>query len=189
MAIDIITPPAAEPITVEEAKHHLRVIGPDDDAQIGAMITAARVMVENRLNRALMPQTIRATADAFGGYVVLPRPPLLGVTSVSYVDSTGATQTLAPGGYVVDTTREPPRLNAPYGVAWPDTRAQRGAVTVTYQAGYPDAASVPAPIKQWMLLAIASMYAHRESMTAGVQVYPLPDDFIAWLLQPYMVYR
>lgn len=189
MSHKVIVQPAAEPITLQEAKRHLRVVFDDEDTQIEAMIVAARQMAEERLNRALMPQTIAFTADSFGKEVALPRPPLRTLGGVSYIDVDGAVQTMDPANYVVDTFRDPPRVVVPYGTTWPTTRNQSGAVTVTYEAGYADAESVPAPIKHWMLLAIGAMYEHRESMTAGVQVYMLPETFTSWLLQPYMVYQ
>jgi uncharacterized phiE125 gp8 family phage protein len=185
----VIIPPAAEPITLQEAKRHLRVVFDDEDTQIEAMIVAARQMAEERLNRALMPQTIAFTADSFGKEVALPRPPLRALGGVSYIDVDGTLQTMDPANYVVDTFRDPPRVVVPYGTTWPTTRNQFGAVTVTYEAGYADAESVPVPIKHWMLLVIGTMYNNRETLVNGTISQALAGDFVNWLLQPYMVYQ
>jgi len=188
MAIKVITAPTAEPITLAEAKANLRVVFDDEDADITRMIRAARQMAEERLNRALMPQVLAFGADGFCGALRVPRPPLRQLDSVKYIDSDGTEQTLAGAAYLVDGFSEPPMISAAYNTPWPTTRAQPGAVVVQYQAGYADAASVPEPIRQWMLLAIGAFYEHRSMVNEG-QTYALPDEFYKWLLQPYVVYQ
>lgn len=184
--IKVITPPTEEPLTLADAKANLRVIGPDDDADITRMIRAARQMVEERLNRALMPQVLAFGADGFCGALRVPRPPMRGLDSITYIDSDGTPQPLT--DYLVDGFADPPLISAAPGASWPTTRAQSGAVVVQYQAGYADAASVPEPIRQWMLLAIGAFYEHRTAI-ATEQTYALPEDFAKWLLQPYVVYQ
>jgi len=184
--IKVITPPTDEPITLAEAKANLRVIGTDEDTDITRMIRAARQMAEERLNRALMPQTLAFGADGFCMVLKVPRPPLREINSITYVDSDGTPQPLA--DYLVDEFADPPTISAAPGASWPSTRAQAGAVIVQYQAGYADASSVPEPIRQWMLLAINAFYEHRSMVNEG-QTYALPEDFYKWLLQPYVVYQ
>lgn len=186
--IKVITPPTSEPITLAEAKANLRQVFNDEDDDIGRMIRAARQMAEERLNRALMPQTLAFAADAFCSSLKLPRPPLRQLDSVKYIDTDGAEQTLGETAYLVDGFTDPPMIFAAYNTPWPTTRAQAGAVVVQYQAGYADASSVPEPIRQWMLLAIGAFYEHRSMINEG-QTYALPDDFAKWLLQPYVVYQ
>lgn len=187
MAIKVITAPTAEPITLAEAKANLRVIGTDEDADITRMIRAARQMAEERLNRALMPQTLAFAADAFWDPLKVPRPPLRQLDSIKYLDAEGGEQTVA-GGFYVNEFVDPPEILPTYGTPWPTTRTQAGAVVVQYQAGYADAASVPEPIRQWMFLAINAFYEHRSMVNEG-QTYMLPDEFYKWLLQPYVVYQ
>lgn len=188
MSYRVVIPPVAEPITLERAKAHLRVVFDDDDAQILGMISAARDMLEKRLNRALMPQTIEATVDYFADGIPLPLPPYLGGLQVAYTDASGVSQTLAPTAYTVDQHSVPARLYAAWGTTWPTVRIGPGAVVLTYQAGYASAAQVPATLVQWMLLAIGTMYENRETMSAGVSVTSIPEEFMHWLWHPYMVY-
>jgi uncharacterized phiE125 gp8 family phage protein len=189
MAVVVTIPPTAEPLTLAEVKMHLRLEYGEDDADVLRMIRVARQMAEGRTGRALMPQTLTFAADEFCGTIKVPRPPLRNLDSIKYVDANGATQTLDPAAYRLDGFQDPPRISAAYGAPWPATRDQTSAVQVQYQAGYADAASVPEPIRQWMLLAIGAMYENRESLSAGVQVYALPEQFMYDLLQPYMVYQ
>lgn len=186
--IKVITPAADEPLTLEEVKANLRIVFADEDMDIERMIRAARQMAEERLNRALMPQTLAFGADAFCATMKVPRPPLIEIDSLKYTDSDGTEQTMPDTGYLVDGFADPPTISAAPGTTWPSTRAQSGAVVVQYQAGYADAASVPEPIRQWMLLAIGAFYEHRSMVNEG-QTYVLPDDFYKWLLQPYVVYQ
>lgn len=186
--IKVITPPSAEPITLAEAKANLRQVFDDEDADITRMLRAARQMAEERLNRALMPQVLAFGADAFCGPLRVPRPPMRQIDSLTYVDTTGTSQVLAGSAYLVDTFADPPTISPVYGTSWPIAREQAGAVVVQYQAGYADAASVPEPIRQWMLLALNAFYEHRSAI-GEAQTYALPEDFYCWLLQPYVVYQ
>lgn len=172
MALKLITAPVAEPLTVAEAKAHLRVSASDDDAYIEALIVAARQGAEHLTGRALMPQTLELALDEFESEIQLPRPPLASVTSISYVDSNGATQTTT--DYILDDHGLEARLTPLYGESWPDTRQQANAVLIRYVAGYADAASVPQQIKAWMLLRIGMLYEHRESVVAGASIAELP---------------
>lgn len=187
--IKVITPPADEPLTLEEVKANLRIVFADEDGDLLRMIRAARQMAEERLNRALMPQTLAFGADAFCTVLKVPRPPLIEIDSLKYIDSDGVEQTMPDADYLVDGFADPPTISAAPGISWPSTRAQSNAVVVQYQAGYADAASVPEPIRQWMLLTIGSMYANREAFLNGSISQSLAGNFYDLLLQPFVVYQ
>lgn len=140
MGLTQTIPPTAEPIHLDEAKDHLRVVGSDDDADITRAIAAATRQVEAFLGRQLVTATWELKMDAFprsGDRTIwVPHPPLHAVSSITYVDSDGDTQTLATTGYTVDATSLPPRIVEAYGETWPTTRSHIDAVTVTYLAGY-----------------------------------------------------
>ena len=186
MSLKVITPPASEPLTLDEAKLHLRVDGTDEDSLITSLIVAARQGAEHLTGRALMPQTLELALDEFSDKIKLPRPPFVSVTSVTYVDLMGDTQTLDASGFVIDDHSEPARIVRPYGVFWPFTRCQPNAVLIRYQAGYAHAATVPDEIKSWMLLRVGMLYANRESVATGVSVTSVP--YVDRLLDAYRVY-
>lgn len=204
MGLTLITPPAIEPVSVVEAKNHLRVDFADDDALIGRQIVAARERVESFTNRALLTQTWLKTLDHFPGmgyydsdcsydtaypirgWIELLRPPLLGVTSLQYIDADGVLQTMDPSLYQVDVYSEPGRVALGTTQSfWPWTQwgfpqPVLNAVRITYTAGYGVASvdgagvtTLPAkfPIRatQAMLLSIAHLYENREEVLTGAR--------------------
>lgn len=173
-----------EPITLAAAKSHLRVVYDDDDADITAMITAARQIAEGRLNRTLVQRQLVAAFPHFYWGLPLLKPPLISVDSVGYMDADGAMQSF--DGFYVNEFTTPARVELD-GTA-PQVRTRPDAVRVTYTAGYADG-DIPAPIISWMLLVIGTLYEHRATMAAGVQTYSIPDNFMQMLIQPYMVYE
>jgi uncharacterized phiE125 gp8 family phage protein len=175
----------AEPLLLADAKLHLREDGTDQDALIGSLITAAREAVEGATGRRLMPATVVEQFDAFPWrwpamrrsdrhQLRLGVVPVRSVTSVAYVDADGATQTLDPANYRADLTGEPARIEPAYGLPWPVARCVVNAVTVTYAAGYADAASVPVALKQAMLLLVGHWYANREAAVVGTIAHDVP---------------
>ena len=65
MPLNLITPPAVEPVTLADAKAHLKVDTTDDDALITALITAARARAEWHTGRALITQSWTLWLDAW----------------------------------------------------------------------------------------------------------------------------
>jgi len=178
----------AEPITLAEAKAHLRVVISDEDDYIIALITAARQMIEGRTQRVLVPVDKTIPLPAFVDGVPLPGVPFGEITSITYIDQDGAAQTLDTAVYEVNAFVEPATLERKYGQSWP--AVQTGSIRVNFTAGYTAPADVPHALKQWMLLAIGAMYENREQATAmgAGGIYEIPDSFMGLLWQPYMVY-
>lgn len=182
----LITPPNVEPITLDEAKAHLRVTHAAEDALITALITVARTDCENELQRSLITQTWEVARDAFPAAIELLRGPLQTITSVKFDDVAGNEQTLDPITYRVDTYRLTGWVVSDTDYEWPETRQQVNAVRVRYVAGYgATAADVPAPIKQWILIRLGQLFEHREQVAAGVSIAPVP--YVASLLDSYRV--
>lgn len=178
----------AEPITLAEAKDHLRVVISDEDDYISALIIAARQMVEGRTQRRLVPGAQVLPLQVFTDGVALPGVPFGDVTSITYIDQDGAAQTLSTDVYEVNAFVEPATLERKYGQSWP--AVQTGSIRVNFTAGYSTPDDVPHALKQWMLLAIGTMYENREQATAmgAGGFYELPESFMGLLWQPYMVY-
>ena len=204
MPLQLVTPPAGEPISLAEAKLHLRVDGGDDDLLIGSLITAARQAAETITGRQLMTARWRLVLDAFPGpllmhagsgssfslpthAILLAKCPVQSVVSVEYLDMNGTTQVLPASDYVLDAACEPARLSPVFGKTWPPTLPQIGAVTVTFDAGYGSASEVPEGLKSWIKLRVGSLYGHREEMAvlSRGRIDPLP--FVDGLLDGFKV--
>lgn len=180
----------SEPISLEEAKKHLKLQGvlDDEDDQIQRMIVAARRLAEGKTNRTITQREIVATFDGWGCRMRLAKPPFIEIRSVEYIDSNGDSQVMGIESYYVLDGKEPAELAFVNGAPLPALADRRDAIKVRYLAGYPEG-EVPEDIKAWMLMQIGSLYAHRESVIAGVSVAPLPQMYEQMFLQPYMVYE
>ena len=196
MPTDRITDATTEPVTLAEAKVHLRepLEDADNDTYIAALITSARLDAEHRLQRTLITTTWRLTLDAFPAVcagarddaIRLAMGRVIAVQSITYVDAAGATQTLAADQYRVDLSGDVARITPAYGLSWPTTRAVTGAVQVNYTAGYgASAAAVPAPIKSWIKLAMGDLYDQRSRSAERPAV---PQHFADALLDPYRIW-
>jgi uncharacterized phiE125 gp8 family phage protein len=199
MPLKLITAPEEEPLTLAEAKAHLRVVSTDDDALITSLIASARQAVEGYTQRSLMLQTwelalrafptaCRADASLYLFAIQIPKGSLYSITSVKYVDESGVLQTMDEEDYQLDDHSEPPQLVPAYGTVWPATRAQPNAVLIRYVAGYPEAENVPEQIKSWMKLRIGTLYENREEVVNGVQSQELGGNFVDRMLDTYKIW-
>ena len=179
MGTTLVTPPAVEPLSLAEAKLHLKVEPDvhDEDALIAGYVKAAREYCEGWQGRTYVNTVRKLTLDyAFpdDGIVELPFPPLVSVAHVKYYDAAGVLTTLAASAYLVDVTATPGRLVPAYGASWPTPQYRIGAVEVQYTAGYGTAAtSVPELFRQAVRLALGDLYEHRETEITGAISSPV----------------
>src|ERR1043166_3176001 len=113
------------------------------DVELQDLITAARQDVEEFLDRALITQTWAMQLDTFPRreFLEIPRPNLLALGTVTYLDTAGATQTFDAANYSVDVKSLPGRVILGYGRFWPFTQSVRNAVTVGFTPVYGPAAN------------------------------------------------
>ncbi len=194
MSLALVTPAARLPVTIDEIKLHARVEDSEtsDDASLLAYARVALEHLEGRdgiLNRALITQTWALRLDSFPASddtpIQIPLPPLQSVSSITYVDSNGASQTWSSASYTVDANSQPGRVYPAYGAAYPTTRDQRDAVTVTFVAGYGDNyTDVPEPLRFAVLALAAHFFEHRLPVEFGGAPHLIPVH-VARLLAPY----
>jgi uncharacterized phiE125 gp8 family phage protein len=175
-AVELLTGPASEPVSVDEAKKAANVVADDDDALIETLIVAARELLERDTHRGFISQTWRLTLHAFPGErrIALPRAPLRAVTEITYTDTAGTEATFAAANYTVDTARGVVWLKA--DCDWPsDVGDEPNGVVIKYTVGYgDDAADVPTRIKQAILMLVAHWYKNREAVNVGNITSELP---------------
>lgn len=220
MRARLVTPPSGEPVTLAEAKGHLRLEEADDDPMVSLLITAARQYIEEYCWRGLLQQKWELVIEGFHmpdprelprrahltyqhhstpflnpwfkreDAIELPKGQLATmadstspVTSVTYVDPSGALQTLDPSQYQVDSVYVPGHIRTPFGIDWPLTRFQWDAVKIQYVVGW-SLAELPQAIKQALLLLVSQMYEHRTPEVLDRRVSPIGFAVEA-LLSPY----
>jgi uncharacterized phiE125 gp8 family phage protein len=147
--------PTSEPVTLVEVKRQVRVDFDDDDDYLTDLIAAARNHVEKYCGAYQATQTVDVQTDDWCDFSHLPVRPAQSVTSISYIDSAGATQTLATSVYELRADA----IILKYGQVWPSV--QPGSlITLTAVVGF---ASVEPAVKHAILLRIADLYENRES--------------------------
>lgn len=178
----LVTPPAAEPVALSEAKSQCRVTSTAEDAYIAGLIEAARQHVEKQTGRIIAEQTWRLTLGKFANEITLPQSPLIAVNEVTYLDVAGASQTLSASVYTVDTTSTPGRIVLASDQDWPEVFESVNAVQIEYRAGY---STAPAALKHAILLLVGHWFAHREAVGETTKELPLAVDA---LLKNYRAY-
>jgi uncharacterized phiE125 gp8 family phage protein len=210
----LITPPAVEPVTLDETKAHARIDTTADDVLITGLIAGARQWAEAYSGRAFINQTWQLWIDQaptlteswwdgvrqgpIGGLdcisaIPLPRPPLATVNHVQYFDNLDNATTWDPGNYFVDTIGEPGRLTLRIGATWPVATRLTNSMVIEYVVGYgADAGSVPDVIKTAICQLVSHWYEHRGeaavATTRGTPVLQVPLVIQA-LLDPYRIRR
>jgi uncharacterized phiE125 gp8 family phage protein len=186
MALQLTAAPAAEPISLAEAKAHLRVDTDDEDALIGSLITAARMLIERTLGLALVTQGWSYFLDHWPerGCIALPLLPMQAVSAVTVHDADGGASVLDSDGYTMDVLSAPARLvlTAP---APSVTMRAFNAYEVAFTAGFGDAGSdVPQPMRHAVTLLVAHWFERREPVELGPGPQEVPA-IVSGLLQPY----
>ena len=160
----VYTAPTAHPVSVADLRSFLRITDTSEDSLLSDFIAAATAELENTVRRKFITQTIDEKYDDwplgedYSG--VLHWAPVASITSISYVDTAGATQTWAAANYVLDNTSEPARIRIADDATLPLLEDMNHAVTIRYVAGG-TVASVPIMAKQWILLRCLAMHCRR----------------------------
>jgi len=165
------TAPTLEPVTIEEVKAFLRISGTEDDALVGALITAARVRLEFETRRSFLTTVWTLYLDEWpdadeGSAIKFPNPPLIsiGSTAVTYYNASNALTTLAAANYVTSTAIEPGTITLAYGCSWPELYDRPLPIVIEFSAGYgATVASVPELLKTAIKQLVGLWYENREA--------------------------
>jgi uncharacterized phiE125 gp8 family phage protein len=175
----LVTPPTIKPLTLLEARAHLRVDDDDQNGIIEGLISAATAHLDGWtgiLRRCLCEQEWRADLDCFSRCMRLPLFPVISISSVVYRDAQGAEQPIdaARYGLRIDGRGGYVRFNNDFG--FPSIDANGAAVSLVAKYGYANVpaqgagaatSSVPEDIKTAMLMLLSHWYEHREAVVIG----------------------
>jgi uncharacterized phiE125 gp8 family phage protein len=177
------TPPVTEPISLAEAKAHLRVMHTDEDTFINTLITAARNTVEQRYDLALMAQGWSVFADQWPiqGVFNLPLHPVSSIIDIKIYGDDDVAATLDPAHYFLESASKPARLVMRNGRVFPTPARRVNGIEIKLTAGF---VSVPIVIKQALLIILADLYASRGDVDGGQLPLAACD-----LLAPYRQVR
>jgi len=156
-----------EPVTTSEAKEQIQGLEGISafDNEIARLITVAREYAEKFTWSTIVESTIVEKFTAFDDKIILPGAPIISVTSVKYIDDAGIEQTVDSADYMLMNWHVPSYIAPAYGKSFPAPRGGSGDITVTYKAGYASAASVPAAIRQAILMMVRTWFDQREDVS------------------------
>ena len=179
-SLTVTTAPTIEAVDLAAAAEWLR-LGDIEDVQdiepnIGGLLKAARITVENVTNRTLCTTVLKLTLDGWPacGVIRLPRSPVASVGSVKYYDTTGTQQTLSSSAYQADLLSAPARIEPAYGYVWPSLYSRMNAVEVNYTAGATSPLLVSDTIKVCIKMLMASWYENREAVAVDSEARTIP---------------
>jgi len=187
MTLVMTSGPDLEPISVAEAKAHLRIDGSEEDALIASLIITSRLHIEAALGLALIAQTWSYFIDRWprSRAVVLPLKPIQSVSQVRAWAADGTSQALPATSYLLDGMGSPPRLVWHGASTAPVPGRIVNGIEIGLEAGYGEAAAdVPAPLRQALLLLVAHWYEYRGPVEIGAADIEIPHMASA-LLAPY----
>lgn len=171
--------PAALPVALADAKKQCEISASDTthDSHITRLIKAATADVERHARRALITQTWRLSLNdwpigkvhqrnRYAGYnarVLIPRPPLQSVSSITYVNDGGVVTTLAVDKYQVTAGASPGYVEPSFGEVWPVVRPETvEPIKITFVAGFGDTeSSVPEQFKNLVFELVAFRFMNR----------------------------
>lgn len=183
MAVERIADATSEPLSLSEAKTHLRVTSPGEDTYVTGLIKAARKRAERFTRSGFLKQTWRDTRDMWpvSDEWTLERGPMFSSTGVVVryrpQGSTSAT-TFSSTNYIVDDRSLFGRIVLKEGVSWPSTNLQQAnGVEAEWEVGYGSTRSdVPEDLRHALKLMIGSNFDHREDIVVGSQVVEMPNS-------------
>ncbi len=170
MALLLITPPTAEPVTLTDAKAHLRLTIPDDDTYITTLITTARRAVENRFAISLLQQSWALFADTWpqDGAFHIPLWPVLSVDGLTSFADDDTPSTIDPSNFFLDAATRPSRLALRQGRVFAPPGRKINGLKLSFTSGFgATAANVPAEIKQALMAIVADWYQNRGDDQGG----------------------
>lgn len=183
----LLTGPALEPISLDEAKAWLRIDASDEDQLLSALIVSARMTLEAYTRRFFVTQSWRMTLDAWPAptmrrkTLVLPFAPFQSVAAIRVYDAAGVAQTLDAGAYRAPSA--PDRGRIAFVDAPPAPGRATDGVEIDVVLGYGgQATNTPEPLRRAILTLVAQWHENRGDQQADAARLPA---LVGALAQPF----
>lgn len=173
-------------VTLLNAKAHLRILHSDEDVYIQNLVDVAINQAEEITSRNFLETENEFYLSKYEGVFELPKSPLIAIDAIEYIPFGETSYSLISSSlYDVDDSCEPAKIRLLENICVADVFK---AIKVTYRAGYADAELVPKPLKQWILLRVATLYENREDVLP-VSMKEVQNDYNEYLISKYKVGR
>jgi uncharacterized phiE125 gp8 family phage protein len=179
----LTTPPATEPVTLAEAKAHLRVMHNDDDAYISTLIKTARQTIEAQTGLGLISQGWSVFLDDWPeqGVIELPLAPVLDISDIKIYGEDDTPALIDPAHYYEDKVSRPARIILRGSRNWAAPGRVANGIEILLTIGF---TGVPEPLREAVLQLVGHWYETRGDEAADEKPFR-----IAQLIQPYREMR
>lgn len=174
----VIAAPAAEPVMLADAQAQCGILPGEThfDTLLNRLIKAARAHAEEYCNARWAEQTISSQCDSFADFARLSEGPLKSVTTIEYVDASGAAQVLDDAVYQEQKDGLEPSISIKSGQMWPRIRfGSRITLTAAYGG------TVPESVQHAMLMLIGHWFVNRDAVVTGTIATTIPTGVDALL--------
>lgn len=162
-----VSPPAAFPVSLAEAKEQLRVDTSADDDFIQRLVEAATEQLDGdgELGRAMISQSWAEWSGPSPDAVKLTMGPFQSLTSVEYYDTDGTLQTATLSDFETRKDGDFVTCRPKTGFSWPATQDRDDAIKITYVAGFgATSADVPQPLRHAVLMLVTHFEQNRSAI-------------------------
>ena len=180
--IEIVTPPAAEPLTLSEVKAQLRIEHNDDDTLIARLIQTAVAYIDvvGTVGKAMISQTWGEWIAPNPSTVLLSLGPVQSVSAIRFYDTDNVLQTATLSDFFVLGTKGRTTIRPKPSKAWPTTFDRDDAIKIEYVIGFGGSPSdVPQTVRHGLMMLVAHWYENRENELIGTISKTLPHGFEA----------
>ena len=185
MIVTTLAAPAAEPLSLAEAKDYLRIGGDGEDGLVQSLIAGARARIEQLAGVAMITRTLRVTIDWWprGAIekrtVAMPVRPADELVVVRVFNGSGDAQTVT-DRFTLARGRSARLVWTSGSFPWPGQR--HNGIEIDYSAGFGDE---PDDVAEALRLAVKRLVAHAyHARDPETLRGPLPED-VAGLISPW----
>ena len=167
MRTKILSQETFDVVTIEDAMEHSRITDSYDELVVQMCLDSAHDLVQQWLNRKIVPTSMVMGLEQWKSCVHLQYPPVVSITSITAEDSDEVEVTLTDGDdYKFDDVFQTVKLK--------DTTQDYSNFKIIVDCGYRDG-ECPEAIKHAIRMTFATLYENREDLVVGTQVNQIPN--------------